>query len=94
MRCNALSLPRDDDHVAPLAGTLFTPMAASIDVTTERTAMRFLTSLLWLITLVCLPIVSFARDLFATAGRGLAGHLHLVPAAPRSIVDTRRLGLA
>ena len=56
--------------------------------------MRFLTSLLWLLALICLPVVSFARDLFATCSRGLAGHLHLAPAAPRSIVDTRRLGLA
>lgn len=56
--------------------------------------MRFILSLLSYPTLA---LVAFAIILFEGLGQGwttLRGHLHLMPGTPRSIVDTRRMGLA
>ncbi|MDY7525370.1 hypothetical protein [Sphingomonas sp. 10B4] len=56
--------------------------------------MRFFESLYSLVCAMCAVLVAFALTAITAGWGGMKGHFHLIPDQPRSIADTRRMGLA
>jgi hypothetical protein len=59
--------------------------------------MRQICAFISLAMCACVSAVAFAFDAFAAHAasfRGYGKHFHLIPGEPRSILDTRRMGLA